>query len=112
MQQLSVILRLTKLAALAIPVVIIAGLSSLQTQDAIAVPSGEQTFKANCASCHSGGGNIVDPKKPVKGSAKLASEDIFKSFLLKPGGTMPASPQIANDAATLGALYNYCKTLK
>ena len=77
-----------------------------------AAPNGEQIFKENCASCHTGGGNLIDPKKPVKGSAKLASLVKFKDYLLKPTGAMPAAPKIANDAATLDALYKYCKTLK
>ena len=77
-----------------------------------AAPNGEQIFKENCASCHTGGGNLIDPKKPVKGSAKLASLGKFKDYLVKPSGSMPASPKIANDAATLDALYKYCKTLK
>lgn len=79
---------------------------------AVAAPSGEQIFKENCASCHSAGGNIVDPKKPLKGSAQLSSAAKFKDYLLKPVGVMAAFPKIANDAATLDALYKYCKTLK
>ena len=74
--------------------------------------NGEQIFKENCASCHTGGGNLIDPKKPVKGSAKLASLVKFKDYLVKPTGAMPPAPKIANDAATLDALYKYCKTLK
>ncbi len=77
-----------------------------------AAPNGEQIFKENCASCHTGGGNLIDPKKPVKGSAKLSALGKFKEYLLKPSGAMPAAPKIANDAATLDALYKYCKTLK
>lgn len=77
-----------------------------------AAPSGEQIFKENCAACHTNGGNNIEPKKPVKGSAKLVSKDKLKEFLLKPTGNMPAAPQIANDAATLDSLYKYCKTIK
>jgi mono/diheme cytochrome c family protein len=77
-----------------------------------ASPNGEQVFKENCASCHTGGGNLVEPKKPVKGSTKLASVDKFKEYLLKPSGAMQPAPKIANDAPTLDALYKYCKTLK
>lgn len=79
---------------------------------AIAAPSGEQLFKNNCASCHTDGGNIVDPKKPVKGSKKLASKATFKELLGKATGVMPAFPQIANDDPSLSALYSYCKSLK
>lgn len=77
-----------------------------------AAPNGEQVFKENCASCHLGGGNIMDAKKPVKGSQKLSSLDNFKEYLTKPSGAMPAAPKIVKDAATLEALYKYCKTLK
>jgi len=86
--------------------------AQLVSPKAVAAPNGEQIFKENCAGCHAGGGNIVDPKKPLKGSAKLASTDKLKDYLLKPSGAMPAAPKIANDAATLEALYKYCKTLK
>lgn len=74
--------------------------------------NGEQIFKDNCAGCHAGGGNVVDPKKPLKGSSKLGSQDSFKAYLLKPSGVMPPFPQIANDAASLEGLYKYCKSLK
>lgn len=79
---------------------------------AIAAPNGEQLFKNNCASCHADGGNIVDPKKPVKGSKKLASKATFKELLSKATGIMPAFPQIAKDDPSLSALYSYCKSLK
>lgn len=82
------------------------------SQSVNGAPSGEDTFKANCATCHAGGGNVVDPKKPLRGSAKLASKDAFKTYLLKAAGAMPAFPKIANDAPTMEALYNYCKTFK
>lgn len=79
---------------------------------ASAAPSGEQLFKNNCASCHADGGNIVDPKKPLKGSKKLATKATFKDLLSKPAGVMPAFPQIVNDDPSLSALYSYCKSLK
>lgn len=75
-------------------------------------PNGEKIFTANCASCHAGGGNIVDPTKHLKGSAKLASKDTLKALLLKPVGAMPAFPQIAQNDADLTALLTYCKSLK
>jgi mono/diheme cytochrome c family protein len=77
-----------------------------------AASTGEKLFGANCAACHQGGKNIVAPNKPIIGSSKLSNKDAFKSYLLKPTGTMPPSPAIANNGADLAALYDYCKTLK
>jgi mono/diheme cytochrome c family protein len=90
----------------------IGSLVSFGSQNAVSAPNGEEAFKASCAACHAAGGNIVNPKKPVKGSPKLASKEAFKAYLLKPSGSMMPYPQIANDAATLDALYTYCKALK
>lgn len=75
-------------------------------------PEGSKIFAENCASCHANGGNIVDPKKPVKGSKILASKQTLKDLLLKPKGAMTPFPKIANSDADLSALYDYCKSLK
>ena len=77
-----------------------------------AAPNGQQIFKDNCAGCHQDGGNVMEAKKPVKGSSKLATLDKFKDYLAKPSGAMPPQPAIVKDAPTLDALYKYCKTLK
>jgi mono/diheme cytochrome c family protein len=77
-----------------------------------ATPSGGDIFKNNCAACHASGGNIVDPKKPLKGSKKLANKEMFKDLLSKPAGAMPAFPKIVEDDPSLSALYDYCKSLK
>lgn len=98
--------------ALLVLLIVVAICTPFISPGAGASPNGEQIFKENCASCHNGGGNLVDPKKPIKGSAKLASEDKFKEYLLKPTGSMLAVPKIANDTPALDALYKYCKTLK
>lgn len=73
---------------------------------------GEKLFSNNCAACHAGGKNIIDPKKPVIGSKKLASKASFKSFIEVPNGTMPAFKAIADKDTDLTALYNYVKGLK
>jgi mono/diheme cytochrome c family protein len=86
--------------------------ASTANQSALSATSGEETFKQNCASCHAGGGNIVNAKKPVKGSACLSSLTTFKAYLLKPTPPMMAYPKIANDASALEGLYQYCKGLK
>src|SRR5579884_187050 len=86
--------------------------ANVTSGSAFGAANGEQIFKENCAACHANGGNIVDPKKPLKGSAKLASKDSFKAYLLKPSGAMQPFPKIANNAGDLEALYTYCKSLK
>jgi mono/diheme cytochrome c family protein len=57
---------------------------------------GEGLFSTHCAGCHAGGGNTMNPAKPVKGSEKLKDKAAFIAFLRQPGGGMPAY-----DAATL-----------
>jgi mono/diheme cytochrome c family protein len=81
-------------------------------QMAKAASKGEELYGLNCAACHKGGHNIVNAKKPVIGSTTLASKQTFKGYLLKPTGTMPPYPAIANNDADLTALYNYCKSLR
>lgn len=73
---------------------------------------GAAVFKQNCQSCHVGGGNTVNPNKPLAGSEKLASQAIFKSYLETPLGHMPYYKHVVTDKATLEALYKYCKSLK
>jgi cytochrome c6 len=73
---------------------------------------GEKLFSNNCASCHAGGKNTIDPKKPVIGSKKLASKAAFKSFLEVQNGMMPPFKGIAAKDEALTALYTYVKTLK
>jgi mono/diheme cytochrome c family protein len=79
---------------------------------ATAAADGEKLFNSNCAACHTAGKNSIDPKKPVIGSKKLASQATFKEFLSKANGSMPAFKSIAENAESLGALYTYVKTLK
>jgi mono/diheme cytochrome c family protein len=74
--------------------------------------SGEAVFRENCASCHAGGGNTVNPKKPVAGSDKLANRLLFKSYLENPVGHMPYYKHVVTDQKAVRALYDYCKTLK
>jgi mono/diheme cytochrome c family protein len=81
-------------------------------QLAKAAGAGESLFNSNCAGCHKSGGNIVNAKKPVIGSAKLANKKALKAFLEKPTGSMPPFAAIAGKDSDLSALYDYCKTLK
>jgi uncharacterized membrane protein len=52
--------------------------------------AGEKLFAAHCASCHPGGGNVLDPSKPVTGSARLKDLDTFVGWLRHPMPPMPA----------------------
>lgn len=92
--------------------VLFCGLLPLVGSSVRAAPNGSDIFKNNCAACHANGGNIVDPKKPLKGSKKLARKTAFKELLSKPVGAMPAFPKIVEDDPSLSALYEYCKSLK
>jgi len=76
------------------------------------VLDGKQVFEQHCASCHAGGGNRVEPHRPVAGSKQLVTLAIFKSYLSEPPGHMPYYADVVNDQATLKALYDYCRSLK
>lgn len=103
---------LTTSALIALFAGLFCGLLPFVVPSVVAAPDGADIFKNNCAACHANGGNIVDPKKPLKGSKKLASKAVFKELLSKPAGAMPAFPKIVDDDPSLSALYQYCKSLK
>ena len=58
--------------------------------------SGSDLFKANCVSCHAGGGNSIMPNMPLEGSAKLQTLSTFRAYVRNPRlpngakGAMPA----------------------
>jgi mono/diheme cytochrome c family protein len=74
---------------------------------------GEKIFNANCRVCHVNGGNIINPRLPLRGSQKLADFKTFLSFIRNPKmpdgsqGTMPSfsESQLSNEDAE--NLYNY-----
>jgi cytochrome c6 len=70
---------------------------------------GAEVFTVNCQACHPGGGNIVDPARPLKGSPKLASLDGFVSFLRAPGGSMPSFGEDQLSAAQAADLRLYVR---
>lgn len=74
--------------------------------------NGEVVFKQNCQSCHVGGGNTVNPQRPLAGSDKLSSLAVFKSYLEAPLGHMPYYKHVVTDKEALEALYKYCKKLR
>jgi mono/diheme cytochrome c family protein len=73
---------------------------------------GQNVFKQHCASCHAGGGNLVDEKHPIAGSKELANIATFKAYLSAPPGHMPFYQDVVNDEETLKALHKYCESLK
>ena len=72
--------------------------------------NGEALFKANCASCHPDGGNIINPKETLKGikDAKKITKKIRKG-----GGGMTAFDAKAVSDADAKAVADYIiKTFK
>lgn len=72
-----------------------------------AKPAGAAIFETQCAGCHTGGGNMMNPDKPVQGSAKLASLATFTAFVRDPGNAMPAFPADVISDADLAELHGY-----
>lgn len=71
---------------------------------------GEAIFKAKCASCHSGGGNIIKASKTIKGIKKPA---VITNKVRKGGGGMPAFDAKAISDADAKLLADYIiKTFK
>jgi cytochrome c6 len=72
--------------------------------------AGEAVFAANCSACHADGGNLIDPKKPLRGSAKLKDFETFLGWIRVPVAPMPPFPaeQVSDAQAT--DLYRYVTT--
>jgi len=68
---------------------------------------GEKVYAANCAACHPGGGNLIDPGKPIMHSPLLKDLQVFVEWLRHPAEPMPAFPasKITDDQAQ--ELYRY-----
>jgi mono/diheme cytochrome c family protein len=81
-----------------------------------AFAAGAQLFAANCQGCHPGGGNVIDPQLPVKGSKRLASQETFVAFIrapTMPGGSPGSMPAFGEDALSVrqaADLYVYVST--
>ena len=86
---------------------------STNTKQSESVPErkGRKLFATHCAECHLGGGNVVKPGKPVKGSQILATEATFKAYLDQPIGDMPHYEHLITDPKLMHNLYSYVKTL-
>jgi cytochrome c6 len=72
--------------------------------------SGEALFKEKCASCHPGGGNVINPKEQLKG---LKDTKKIVTKIRKGGGGMTAFDQKAVSDADAKAIADYIiKTFK
>jgi cytochrome c6 len=72
--------------------------------------TGETIFKAKCAACHPDGGNIMNPKEPLKG---LKDSKKIVSKIRKGGGGMTAFDAKAVSDADAKAVADYIiKTFK
>jgi cytochrome c6 len=80
--------------------------ADIESEHAIAA-KGASLFSANCGSCHSGGGNVLDPQKPIKGSHLLSSFESFEEFLRHPSGNMPSFNAETLPENEAHALYNF-----
>jgi mono/diheme cytochrome c family protein len=85
---------------------------SLANKDTDSIARGAQIFQQRCASCHAGGGNSVNAKRPLAGSKQLAHLATLKAYLSAPPGHMPYYQDVVENPELLQALYKYCKTLK
>ncbi len=76
-------------------------------QGAAAPASAGQLFKEQCSACHAGGGNVVNPKMPLKGGTLLQTFASFLSQIRKPQPPMPTftPAQISDEQAR--KLYDY-----
>jgi cytochrome c6 len=85
-------------------------LSATMLASAAFAATGEEIFKAKCASCHPDGGNIMNPKETLKGmkdSKKIVSK------IRKGGGGMTAFDAKAVSDADAKAVADYIiKTFK
>ncbi len=78
-----------------------------QVHMVIGLLTGAMIFESNCAGCHPGGGNALDPKKPIVDSITLSDYDIFKSFLRNPPSPMPSYPPDDLSAEQVRELFEY-----
>jgi len=93
------------------------GSSLVYPETSLAMPDqlreGEKLYAANCASCHPGGGNVINPALPVVGSPQLKNLNTFTKYNRNPvkpdgsKGVMPAYPKekISDDEMKL--IYDY-----
>lgn len=69
--------------------------------------AGQQIYAVSCTACHPGGGNALQPDKPIVRSPLLASRQMFEFWLRHPAAPMPAFPETALSPDKVQALYDY-----
>ena len=79
-------------------------------QETAKATTGEEEFKANCASCHPMGGNVIKPDAAIKGSNKIKDFKKFLSWIRKPVQPMPAFAPTKISDAQAKKLYDYILT--
>jgi len=90
-------------AGMALGVFVASGL----TQDSAPGGPGEVLFKDNCMGCHFGGGNAINPNKPLKGAPNLKSFETFLTWIRNPVQPMPAYPPAKISDEQAKKLYDY-----
>jgi hypothetical protein len=73
--------------------------------------NGEQIYAASCTTCHPGGGNTIDPGKPLLHSPLLQNLDLFKMWLRHPAQPMPSFPPSKISDAQAKELYAYVENV-
>jgi cytochrome c6 len=105
--------RCARVALLLVATCGLAGAGAAPTNAAESAPpaagtqAGEALFATNCAACHAGGDNIIDPSKPVRGSAKINDFETFLVWIRAPKSPMTAFPAEQISEAQARELYRY-----
>jgi len=75
--------------------------------------NGEKIFNTSCRVCHVNGGNVIDPRFPLRGSQKLSDLKTFLSFIRDPRmpdgsqGSMPSFSESQISHKDAENLYHY-----
>jgi mono/diheme cytochrome c family protein len=75
--------------------------------------NGEKIFKNSCRVCHVNGGNVIDPRFPLRGSQKLTDFKAFLSYIRNPkmpdgsSGAMPPFSESQISQKDADNLYQY-----
>ena len=72
---------------------------------------GQQIFSAYCTTCHPGGGNTIDPSKPILRSGLLQNQDVFNMWLRHPAEPMPPFPSSKISDDQVKELYAYIRNV-
>ena len=76
-------------------------------QGTAAYGGGEKIFQAHCVACHPGGGNVMNPDKPLNKSNHLKAYNSFVSFIRHPQEPMPTFPPDQVSDGDAKELYQY-----